>query len=151
MASNLLLLSNITFNLQGETDMDSDAFLDQEYENLNDAILRAILISKDVQDILVRFKKKGQMNDKAVLNLFLSLEELYQMVDTNSTDPSAYKLEPEISSSNISSEKEEKFSAKKEKNIVDGEILTSNEVLFEEYYQGKFDQTNWMKKARVRL
>ena len=61
--------------------MDSDAHLDQEYENLNDAILRAILLSKEVQDILVRFKKLGQMNDKAVLNLFLSLDELYQMID----------------------------------------------------------------------
>ena len=35
--------------------MDSDAHLDQEYENLNDAILRAILVSKEVQDILIRF------------------------------------------------------------------------------------------------
>ena len=67
--------------------MDSDAHLDQEYENLNDAILRAILLSKEVQDILIRFKKQGQMNDKAVLNLFLSLDELYQMIDEKPTNP----------------------------------------------------------------
>ena len=77
--------------------MDSDAHLDQEYENLNDAILRAILLSQEVRDILVQFKKMGQMNDKAVLNLFLSLDELYQMIDENSTNPDTYKLEPETS------------------------------------------------------
>jgi hypothetical protein len=128
--------------------MDSDANLDQEYENLNDAILRAILLSKDVQDILVRFKKQEQMNDKAVLNLFLSLDELYQMITENSTTPSSYKLEPETSTLDIS--KEEKPSIK-EGIIIDGKLLTSNEVLFEQYYQGKFDETDWMKKARVRL
>ena len=43
--------------------MDSEAFLDQEYENLNDAILQAIVASTEVQDILARFKKLNQMND----------------------------------------------------------------------------------------
>ena len=49
--------------------MDSDAFLDHEYENLNDAILKAIVASTEVKDILARFKKLNQMNNKAVLNL----------------------------------------------------------------------------------
>jgi hypothetical protein len=128
--------------------MDSDAFLDQEYENLNDAILQAILLSKDVQDILVRFKKMGQVNDKAVLNLFLSLEELYQMTNENSANPDTYKLEPETPE--IAKEKEEQPSTK-EKTIIDGKLLTSNEVHFENYYQEIFDETDWMKKARIRL
>ena len=133
--------------------MDSDAFLDQEYENLNDAILQAILLSKDVQDILVRFKKQGQMNDKAVLNLFLSLEELYQMIDENSTTPSPYKMEPETStpSAESSMSKKEMKSSLKEEIIIDGNLLTSNEVLFEKYYQENFDETDWMKKYRVRF
>ena len=143
---------SIPQNLQGETDMDSGANLDQEYENLNDAILRAILLSKEVQDILVRFKKQGQMNDKAVLNLFLSLDELYQMIDENPTNPGTYKLEPRTStpSSESSTEKEEKSSLKEE-TVIDGKLLTFNEVLFEKYYQGKFNETDWMKKARVRF
>ena len=64
--------------------MDSDAFLDQEYENLNDAILQAIVASTEVKDILARFKKINQMDDKAVLNLFLSLDELYQIIHEES-------------------------------------------------------------------
>ncbi len=61
--------------------MGSDDFLDQEYENLNDAILQAIVASKEVQDILAQFKKQNHMDDNAVLNLFLSLDELYQMIN----------------------------------------------------------------------
>jgi hypothetical protein len=127
--------------------MDSDAYLDQEYENLNDAILRAIVKSKEVQHILVRFKSQGQMNDKSVLNLFLSLDELQQMINEKSSQPESYKLEPETVTTSI--EKEEL--APKEENIIDGELLSLNEVLFEKYYQGNFSETDWMKKARVRF
>ena len=134
----------------GETDMDSDAHLDQEYENLNDAILRAILLSKEVQDILIRFKKQGQMNDKAVLNLFLSLDELYQMIDEKPTNPNTYKLEPGTSTASSEREKEEK-SYPKEETVIDGKLLTCNEALFEKFYQGKFDQADWMRKARIRF
>ena len=132
--------------------MDSDAHLDQEYEKLNDAILRAILLSKEVQDILIRFKKQGQMNDKAVLNLFLSLDELYQMIDENPMKPGTYKLEPKTLTPALESSmpKEEKSSLKEE-TVIDGKLLTFNEVLFEKYYQGKFDQAVWMKKARIRF
>ena len=130
--------------------MDSDAHLDQEYENLNDAILRAILSSMEVQDILMRFKKQGQMNDKAVLNLFLSLDELYQMIDEKPTNPDTYKLEPGGSTTSSERKKEEKPSLK-EGTVIDGRLLTLNEVLFEKFYQGKFNETDWMKKARVRF
>ena len=130
--------------------MDSDGHLDQEYENLNDAILRAILSSMEVQDILMRFKKQGQMNDKAVLNLFLSLDELYQMIDEKPTNPDTYKLEPGGSTTSSEKEKEEKPSLK-EGTVIDGRLLTLNEVLFEKFYQGKFNETDWMKKARVRF
>jgi len=130
--------------------MDSDEFLDQEYENLNDAILQAIVTSKEVQDILAEFKKQNHMDEKAVLNLFLSLTELYQMIDEKSSTPGTYKLEPGASTAKNPMKNEEKSSVKVE-NVIDGEALTNNEVLFENYYQGKFSETTWMKKARVRF
>ena len=37
-----------------KTDMDSDAFLDQEYENLNDAILQAIVLHRKKCRIFLR-------------------------------------------------------------------------------------------------
>ncbi|PIP71974.1 MAG: hypothetical protein COW89_08970 [Nitrospinae bacterium CG22_combo_CG10-13_8_21_14_all_47_10] len=132
--------------------MDSDAFLDQEYENLNDAILQAIVTSKKVQNILSRFKEQNHINDKAVLNLFLGLDELYQMMDENPSKPDTYKLEPGASTSALEKPMDnEKRSSSKEENIIDGESLSLNEVLFEKFYQGKFNETAWMKKARVRF
>jgi hypothetical protein len=130
-------------------DMDSDAFLDQEYENLNDAILQAILASTEVQDILVRFKKRNQMDDKTVLNLFLSLDELYQMIHEKSSDLAAYKLESRPASEKPI--KQEENYCQKKKTLIDGETLTNNEVLFEKFFQGNFNENSWMKKARVRF
>jgi hypothetical protein len=149
MASNLLHNHQYLINKHGEADMDSDAFLDQEYENLNDAILQAIVASTEVQDILARFKKLNQMDDKSVLNLFLSLDELYQIIHEEPSGPDTYKLEPRASSKKPI--KHEESSSKKETILVDGEALTNNEVLFEKFFQGNFDENSWMKKARVRF
>lgn len=132
--------------------MDSDSFLDEEYENLNDAILRAIVTSKEVQDILGRLEKEGNVNDKAVLNLFLSLDELYQMINEKTTKPETYKLEPETSKA--SQEQSGTLADKtaiKDNDIIDGKILTLNEKLFQKFSQGKFNEEDWMKKARVRF
>jgi hypothetical protein len=129
--------------------MDSDAFLDQEYENLNDAILKAIVASTEVQDILVRFKKLNQMDDKAVLNLFLSLDELYQIIHEESSDTATYKLEPKTKSEKHI--KLEESSSQKEISHIDGETLTNNEVLFEKFFQSNFNENSWMKKNRVRF
>ena len=150
MASDLLYFLLILAILHGDTEMDTDSFLNEEYENLNDAILQAIVKSKEVQDILAKFKKKDHLNDRAVLNLFLSLDELYQMINEKSSAPSLYKLEPGNSSSKESIESAEKSSFK-QGNIIDGKILTINEVLFEKYCQGNFNQDSWMKKVRVRF
>ena len=128
--------------------MDSDDTLDKEYENLNNAILQAIVGSEDVQDVLSRFKNQHQMDDKAVLNLFLSLEELYQMINEKSSGPAEYKLEP--SSHTKPTNKIEK-PVLGEESIIDGEILTFNETLFEKFFQGTFNESKWMKKARIRF
>ena len=128
--------------------MDSDDILDQEYENLNNAILQAIVASEDVQNVLARFKSQHHMDDKAVLNLFLSLEELYQMINEKSLGSDSYKLEP--STPKKSTNKIQK-PCLGEENSIDGEKLTRNEILFEKFYQGKFNEPRWMQKARVRF
>ena len=60
--------------------MGSDELFEKEYENLNDAILQAIVSSTEVQEILINLKKQKETNDIAVLNLFLSLDELHEMI-----------------------------------------------------------------------
>ena len=128
--------------------MDLDDILDKEYEKLNDAILQAIVASEEVKDVLERFKNQYHMNDKAVLNLFLSLEELYQMTSEEPSGSSNYKLEPSASKQ---SENEIRRPSSEENNIIDGKVLTINEVLFEDFFQEKFNEFEWVKKARIRF
>ena len=46
---------------------------------------------------------------------------------------------------------EKKSSPVKNRNFIDGKALTLNETLFENFYQGKFNEEAWAKKARIRL
>ena len=133
--------------------MESDDFFEKEYENLNDAILEAIVSSREIRKILETLKKQEQIDNKSVLNLFLSLDELYEMISEKKNSSMVYKLEPV--ESNTSAEKEETkkrvSTTGKNKDIIDGKSLSRNEALFENFYQGKFNEEAWAKKARIRL
>jgi len=129
--------------------MDSfDSHLDEAYEHLNKAIMKAIVSSDDVKKVLSGFKEKDMINHLSVLNLILSLEELSDMVfsDESSDD---YELVKE----DFSTEKTESSSEIESDNPfkVDGKNLTPNEILFEKFFQKKFDSDGWLKKAKLKL
>ena len=131
-----------------------DSFFEKEYENLNDAILKAIVSSKEIQKILVKLKEQEEIDNMAVLNLFLSLDELYEMISEKDNNSISYKLEPVESQQSADKDKETKKktpSPIKSGNIIDGKLLTVNETLFENFYQGRFNEETWVKKARIRL
>ena len=131
--------------------MDSqDSSLDKEYERLNDAIMKAIVSSKDVEKVLQDFNGKKMINDLAVLNLILSLEELYDLVFSNPETQSEFSLEPMEGSSSMD-EPEPKQTPTKPGCIVDGENLTPNEILFEKYLQRNFDEKDWLRKVGIKL
>ena len=133
--------------------MDSEGFFEKEYENLNDAILQAIAGSKEVQNILARLREEENLDHMAVLNLFLSLDELFEMISEKRNSPVTYKLEPVESQQPQEEEKTIKRSSSSESlaNKIDGKLLTLNETLFQNYCQGKFNEEVWLKKARIRL
>ena len=133
--------------------MDADSFFEKEYENLNDAILQAIAGSKEVQNILTRLREKENLDHMAVLNLFLSLDELFEMISDKRNSSVAYKLEP-VETQRLQGEEktiDRPSSSEHWKNNIDGKFLTLNETLFENYCQGKFNEKTWLKKARIRL
>ena len=133
--------------------MDSDSFFEKEYENLNDAILQAIAGSKEVQNILTRLREKENLDHMAVLNLFLSLDELFEMISDKRNSSVAYKLEP-VEPQRSQEEKKtigRPSSSERWKNKIDGKLLTLNETLFESYCQEKFNEKAWLRKARIRL
>ena len=131
-----------------------DSFFEKDYENLNDAILKAIVSSKEIQKILVKLKKKEEIDNMAVLNLFLCLDELHEMISEKNNNPISHKLEPLESKQSVdkNTEAEENKSSPVENvNFIDGKALTLNETLFENFYQGKFNEEDWAKKVRIRL
>ena len=133
-------------------DMDSNGFFEKEYESLNDAILQAIVSSKEVQKILIRLKEEN-FDDMAVLNLFISLDELYEMISDKRNSSLTYKMEPIESQQKQKEEKaiESQSISGVRENKIDGKLLTLNETLFQNYCQGKFNEEAWLKKARIRL
>ena len=141
--------------------MDSfEAFHDKEFEQLNDAILKAIISSRDVEKVLQEFKSKELINEMAVVNLILSLEELSGLMFSESSAEPMQTLEsseqgqsskkeltenqlPEITKKKTSSESSSHY-------LVDGKLLNRNEILFERYYQGRFNEKKWLKQAKIR-
>jgi hypothetical protein len=129
-----------------------DSHLDEAYEHLNKAIMKAIVSSDDVKKVLSGFKEKDMINHLSVLNLILSLEELSDMVftDGNSDD---YELVKEDFATEKAEDSPENSSELESDNPfkVDGKNLTPNEILFEKFFQKKFDAEGWLKKAKLKL
>ncbi|MDA0692446.1 MAG: hypothetical protein O3A78_09400 [Nitrospinae bacterium] len=125
-----------------------DSHLDKAYEKLNKAIMNAIVSSEDVRTVLADFKEKDMINNLSVLNLILSLEELSDLVFTDD-DSSSY--EPQ--SDEFASKAAEKPAKIESPNPfkVDGRNLTPNEILFERFFQGKFDADKWLKKVGLKF
>ena len=142
--------------------MDSfDAFQDKEFEQLNDAILKAILSSRDVEKVLQDFKSKDLINEMAVVNLILSLEELSGLMFSESQDTRMSTLEPMEENKSVKKQSIEDQiveGAKKKTSytssshyLVDGKTLSRNEILFERYYQGRFNENQWLKRAKIKV
>jgi hypothetical protein len=123
----------------------SDASLDKEYEKLNEAIMKAIITSDEIKGLLQEYQSKDMIQHMAVLNLVLSLEELSEVILNNCE---TYDLEcvDEKESSQVAQSKSTETG---KKYFVDGKNLTQNEILFERFCQGKFDENAWLKKIKV--
>ena len=142
--------------------MDSfDAFQDEEFEQLNEAILKAIISSRDVEKVLQDFKGKDLINEMAVVNLILSLEELSGLMFSGSHDKRMHKLEPlaenqplekqQVENQMVDNTTKKNSCTSSSHYLVDGKVLSRNEILFEKYYQGLFNEKQWLKRAKIRI
>ena len=96
--------------------MDSfDSFQDKEFDQLNEAILKAIISSKDVDKVLQDFKAKDLINEMAVVNLILSLEELSGLMFSDSQDEKTFSLEPSKEKQSVKKEPERNLLAESPK------------------------------------
>lgn len=127
-----------------------DSHLDEAYEHLNKAIMKAIVSSDDVRKVLSGFKEKDMINHLSVLNLILSLEELSDMVFSDE-DSNDYELvDEDFATETGKAENPSEMEATNPFKI-DGKNLTPNEILFERFIQKKFDSQEWLKKAKLKL
>ena len=70
-----------------------EGFQDKEFDLLNEAILKAIVSSPDVENVLQYFKSKDLINEMAVVNLILSLEELSGLMFSEGTGKSTQAID----------------------------------------------------------
>ncbi|MGY8762858.1 MAG: hypothetical protein ACKVLF_06645 [Nitrospinaceae bacterium] len=138
-----------------------DGFEDKEFDQLNEAVLKAILSSKDVEKVLRDFKSKDLINEMAVVNLILSLEDLSSLIFSESAEKSNHALDTlnqkqplkndKIENKTINSKKNQVSCSLNSYDLVDGKNLSCNEILFEKYYQERFNEKQWLQQSKIKL
>jgi len=133
-----------------------DGFEDKEFDLLNEAILKAIVSSSDVERVLQHFKSKDLINEMAVVNLIVSLEELFGLMLSEAKNQSTQALDSpsenriqEIKNQLGGNTSKEISSKPNTNDLVDGKILKRNEILFEKYFQGRFNEKQWLKRSKI--
>ena len=133
-----------------------DGFEDKEFDLLNEAILKAIVSSSDVERVLQHFKSKDLINEMAVVNLIVSLEELFGLMLSETKNQSIQALDSpsenriqEIKNQLGGNTPKEISSKPNTNDLVDGKTLKRNEILFEKYFQGRFNEKQWLKRSKI--
>ena len=134
-----------------------EGFQDKEFDLLNEAILNAILSSPDVENVLQYFKSKDLINEMAVVNLILSLEELSGLMfpegiekSTQAIDSSSENRLQKIKNPLVGNTQKEIPRKPNNHYLVDGKLLNRNEILFEKHFQGRFNEKQWLKRAKIK-
>ena len=135
-----------------------EGFQDNEFDLLNESILKAIVSSPDVENVLQYFKSKDLINEMAVVNLILSLEELSGLMFPEGTDKSTQAIDSPSENrlqkiKNPLVDNNQKGIPLKPNNhyLVDGKLLNRNEILFEKHFQGRFNEKQWLKRAKIKI
>jgi hypothetical protein len=134
-----------------------DGFQDKDFDLLNEAILKAIVSSSDVERVLQHFKSKDLINETAVVNLIVSLEELFGLMLSEATNQSTQAIDSLSENRNqeiknqLSKNTPKRISPKSNTNdLIDGKVLKRNEILFEKYFQGRFNEKQWLKRSKIK-
>ena len=134
-----------------------EGFQDKEFDLLNEAILKAIVSSPDVENVLQYFKSKDLINEMAVVNLILSLEELSSLMFPEGTNKSTQAIDSpsenrlqKIKNPLVGNTQKEIPRKPNNHYLVDGKLLNRNEILFEKHFQGRFNEKQWLKRAKIK-
>ena len=124
-------------------------------------INKAILKSPDVQFSIKKLQKLELLDYVAEFNLVLEVDKLIESIlKKNAEKETKTKsiLEELHIHAELGKDLEEKEtlglpspSSSNPSQWVDGKALSENEIRFEEYFNQRFDEKHWMKKAKIRF
>ena len=118
-------------------------------------INKAILKSPEVQFSIKKLEKLQLLDYVSEFNLVLEVDRLIESILKNSSEKEATtsSLLEEIQAELETENKKESTPPKQNRPLqyVDGKTLSENEILFEEYFNKRFDEEHWMKKAKIRF
>ncbi len=119
-------------------------------ETLWHRINQAIIDSDEVRTAMISLKKAHQLDAVKDYNLMLDVDKLIE--EMLYRDPvSEAEMENEFSAELLNRDYEMKPNPKNQNQLVDGKILSPNELCFQEYLASQFDETLWMKKTGIRF
>ncbi len=122
-------------------------------------INKAILKSPDVQISIKKLEKLKLIDYVSEFNLVLEVDKLIESIlkknTSSETQTNSILEELEIHADPEYDQEEDQTpdSATPLSPLqrVDGKTLSENEILFEEYFNQRFDEKHWMKKVKIRL
>lgn len=109
-------------------------------EHLWAEINKAIVHSSRVKIALMNIKELGFLDEVSEYNLVLDVDKLVDMMAMGREGQAG-----PVPRENIQNAPPE------EKQYIDGQPMTPNQVLFEEYARERFDERKWMKKTGIRF
>lgn len=120
-------------------------------------INRAIVNSMEVKSCIKILKNLDLLDHIEDYNLVLDVKALINLIQKNDEKdedaPSLQKTEePKLSANKATGKShEDKPLARKNRQKIDGEALTMNEVLFQKHLEKNFNEGVWLKKAGIRF
>ena len=122
-------------------------------------INKAILKSPDVQFSIKKLQKLELLDYVSEFNLVLEVDKLIESIlkkNTTKENKADSILEEWHIHAELGNDREEKEtldlpSSSKLSQWVDGKALSENEIRFEEYFNQRFDEKHWMKRAKIRF
>ncbi len=114
-------------------------------------INRAILTSKEVKSSIKILRDLDLLDHLSDYNLVLDVNALVDLIQRNETQREANDRRAADKEQEAPADPSEAREEAKPMDIVDGEKLSPNEIMFQKHMERNFDESMWMKQAGIRF
>lgn len=117
--------------------MSENKIPEEDFKKLYNAIANAIFNSEEIKPIVQDLKERNKINSMSVFALFIRLNEL----TANLSLPAKASIQRKEGKNLRDIEKGQ---------FIDGEMLTKNEIAFEEFCRENFDEEKWLEENKIK-